>query len=80
MSLPHNPGTYRGDELMIEHDEYEVEPRRPGGGPPRIPEAKRVGPTEFPARLTGPGGAVGMAHFEHYILGPYRRYGFDQSA
>lgn len=75
-----NPGTYRGDELVIEHDEYDADPRRPGGGPPRIPEAKRVGPTEFPARLTGPGGAVGMAHFEHYILGPYRRYGFDQSA
>lgn len=74
-----NPVTYRGDELVIEHDEYDVDPRRPGGGPPRIPEVKRVGPTEFPARADGPGGAVGMAHFEHY-LGPYPRYGFDQSA
>lgn len=66
--------------LGLSLTEYDVDPRRPGGGPPRFPEAKRVGPTEFPVRLTGPGGAVGMAHFEHYILGQYRRYGFDQSA
>jgi hypothetical protein len=73
-----NPGTYRGDDLVAEHDDYEADPTRPDGGPPRIPAAKRVGPTEFPSPLTGPGGATGMAHFEHYVLGPYRRYGFHQ--
>ena len=73
-----NPGMYRGNDLVVEFDEYDADPTRPGGGPPRIPEAKRVGPTEFPSRLTGPDGQTGMAHFEHYVLGPYRRYGFDQ--
>ena len=73
-----NPGTYRGDDLMAEFDEYDVDLTRAGGGPPRIARAQRVGPTEFPSPLTGPGGATGMAHLEHYVLGPYRRYGFDR--
>jgi hypothetical protein len=27
--------------------------------------------------MTGPGGAAGMAHFEHTISGAYPRYGFE---
>jgi hypothetical protein len=42
-----------------------------------VPEARRLGPTEFPFAITGPGGAQGMAHFEHHVMGRYVPYGFE---
>ncbi|MEQ8231602.1 MAG: hypothetical protein RLW61_03060 [Gammaproteobacteria bacterium] len=69
------PGIYRG-ELVVEHDCYETAPAATPAGPPHVPPARRLGPTEFPMTMTGPGGARGMAHFEHTVSGPYPRYGF----
>lgn len=68
-------GVYRGAEV-IETSHYDVRPG-PALGPPHVPEQYRLGPTEFPMRMVGPGGAEGMAHFEHTMNGPYPRYGFD---
>jgi len=69
------PGIYRGTE-HLEHDSYEVVSGAQPGGPPHVPAAQRLGPTEYPMAMTGPGGAAGMAHFEHTLSGPYPRYGF----
>lgn len=70
-------GIYRGAEV-IEVDGYDVSPGPETSGPPHVPITRRLGPTEFPMRMTGPGGASGMAHFEHTISGPYPRYGFGK--
>lgn len=69
------PGVYRGPEV-IEYDDYDITPGPELTGPPHVPVRHRLGPTEYPMHLTGPGGAVGMAHFEHHIRGTYRPYGF----
>ena len=69
------PGIYRGAEV-IEHDDYDVSPGGERTGPPHVPVKHRFGPTEYPMRMLGPGGAEGMAHFEHTMNGPYPRYGF----
>lgn len=69
------PGVYRGAEF-VERDSYDQHPGPPAG-PPHVPPGRRLGPTEFPMQMTGPGGASGMAHFEHTISGPYPRYGFE---
>lgn len=69
------PGVYRGPE-HLEYDSYDVTPGAAPCGPPHVPPERRLGPTEFPMSLIGPGGAAGMAHFEHTISGPYPRYGF----
>ncbi|MEM7543592.1 MAG: hypothetical protein AAF384_18690 [Pseudomonadota bacterium] len=69
------PGIYRGSETT-EHDAYDVTPGAKTTGPPHVPEKYRLGPTEFPMRITAANGALGMAHFEHTISGPYPRYGF----
>lgn len=69
------PGVYRGAEV-VEHEDYAAEPGPEPSGAPHIPLQRRLGPTEFPMRMTGPGGATGMAHFEHTLSGPYPRYGF----
>ena len=70
------PGIYRGEQV-IEHDDYDVSPSDTRTGPPHVGVNDRFGPTEYPMRMTGPGGATGMAHFEHTISGPYTRYGFE---
>ena len=70
------PGIYRGEEV-VEHDDYDVSPGSIKTGPPHVPEAKRLGPTEYPMHMSGPDGVTGMAHFEHTISGPYPRYGFE---
>ena len=69
------PGVYRGAEV-IEYDSYDVSPGSELTGPPHVPAEHRLGPTEFPMNMSGPDGAVGMAHFEHTMNGPYPRYGF----
>ncbi|MEX2480843.1 MAG: hypothetical protein WD928_08280 [Gammaproteobacteria bacterium] len=69
------PGIYRGAEV-VEQDSYEHLPGPPAG-PPHVPPERRLGPTEFPMHMTGPGGATGMAHFEHTISRAYPRYGFE---
>lgn len=71
------PGMYRGVGPVIEFDRYPSRKELAATGPDRIPAAKRFGQTEFPSFLTGPGGAQGMAHVEHYVFGPYRPYGFS---
>lgn len=68
-------GLYRGPELT-EHDVYEAISRNGRSGPPHVPEKRRLGPTEYPCLLTGPGGTEGMAHLEHHIYGPYDPYSF----
>ena len=70
------PGVYRGEEV-IETDDYNVSPGEGKTGPPHVPMKFRLGPTEYPMRMLGPGDALGMAHFEHTMNGPYPRYGFE---
>ncbi len=70
------PGIYRGAEVM-EHDSYDVSPGSATSGPPHVPSQHRLGPTEYPMEMIGPGGAAGMAHFEHTLSGAYPRYGFS---
>ena len=72
----HGPGGHRGAEVL-EHDSYDVSPGVDTSGPPHVPVAHRLGPTEYPMTMIGPDGAAGMAHFEHTLSGPYPRYGFD---
>jgi hypothetical protein len=68
-------GIWRGAE-HLEFDSYDVTPGAEETGPPHLPPTRRIGPTEYPMRMIGPGGATGMAHFEHTISGAYPRYGF----
>lgn len=70
------PGIYRG-AAVVEHNHYDVSPGGAITGPPHVPEKFRLGPTEYPMQMIGPGGAEGMAHFEHTMNGPYPRYGFE---
>ena len=70
-------GVYRGAGPVVEHDRYPIDPSREAAGPPHVPAERRLGPTEFPSVLVGPGDARGMAHFEHHVLGRYEPYGFD---
>jgi hypothetical protein len=67
-------GVYRGAGPHVESDRYPVAPHP--AGPPGVPEDRRLGPTEFPFAITGPGGATGMAHFEHHVMGRYVPYDF----
>jgi len=67
-------GIYRGAD-HLEYECYETAPGATLSGPPHVPVRHRLGPTEFPMRIDGPGGD-GMAHFEHTISGAYPRYGF----
>ncbi|MEQ8659300.1 MAG: hypothetical protein RLW62_00635, partial [Gammaproteobacteria bacterium] len=48
------PGIYRGEEL-VEHDCYDASPGGEITGPPHVPPARRLGPTEFPMHMRGPG-------------------------
>lgn len=68
------PGVWRG-ERAAEHDRFAVADPAALAGPDHVPEARRLGGTEFVSTLRGPGGAEGMAHVEHMIYGPYRPYG-----
>ena len=68
-------GVYRGEGPTVESDRYAVS--AVPAGPPRVPEHRRLGPTEFPFTISGPGGARGMAHFEHHVMGRYEPYGFE---
>ena len=73
-------GTYRGDDLVVEHDRYPSGTRLPPTGPPKVAAERRIGPSVFPCLVRcddGPGaGASGMAQLEHSVLGTYRPYGF----
>ncbi|MBL6749804.1 MAG: hypothetical protein ISP90_04745 [Nevskia sp.] len=69
-------GMYRGAGPVIEYDRYACGPELGVTGAAHIPAKRHIGPSEFPMFLTGPDGARGMAHFEHYIFGPYQPYGF----
>lgn len=69
-------GMFRSAEPRIEQDRYPAPSDGVKTGPQHVPEKRRIGQTEFPCWLEGPEGARGMAHFEHYILGPYKPYGF----
>lgn len=69
------PGINRGAEVT-EYDDYDVSPGPTPSGPPHVAVTDRIGATEHPMAMTGPGGATGMAHFEHTLFGPYPRYGF----
>ena len=69
-------GIYRSAAPKIEQDRYPAPPNRMKTGPQHVPEKKRMGQTEFPCWLEGPGGARGMAHFEHHVFGAYKPYGF----
>jgi hypothetical protein len=71
-----NPGVWRGPEAM-ESSRFDVtSPSRASGGE-HLPAHRRLGATEFAARLTAPDGAVGMAMVEHMIYGTYAPYGFE---
>ena len=67
---------YRGIGPIVETARYPSCAQAGKTGVLSIPEAKRIGPTEFPCYLTGPDGEKGMAHFEHNIFGKYKPYGF----
>jgi hypothetical protein len=69
-------GVWRGAGPHVEHDAYPVGPELGRTGPPGVDPERRLGPTEFPCRVTGPDGERGMAHFEHHVMGAYRPYGF----
>jgi hypothetical protein len=68
------PGVYRG-EYYEEVDEFAVDDPAQPLGPHHVPEARRLGGTEFTCTLAGPGQSSGMAHVEHMIYGPYEPYG-----
>lgn len=69
-------GVYRGNGPIIETDRY---PSSAAGGKTgllSLPEARRLGPTEFPCFMSGSDGEKGMAHFEQHVFGKYKPYGF----
>jgi hypothetical protein len=70
------PGVYRGS-LVSEDDRFRVDDPAKALGPDHVPESRRLGGTEFTTLVAGPGGARGMAHFEHMIYGAYEPYGFE---
>ena len=71
------PGVYRG-EYFEEFDQFATnDPQRPLG-PVHVPEARRLGGTEFTSTIVGPGGTEGMAHVEHMVYGEYQPYGFEE--
>jgi hypothetical protein len=69
-------GVYRGVGPVVETDRYPSSAQGGKTGLLSLPEAKRLGPTEFPCFLTGPDGETGMVHFEQHVFGPYKPYGF----
>ena len=72
------PGVYRG-EYVEEVDRFPTDNPSTALGPFHVPEARRLGGTEFTATMSGPGGVEGMAHIEHMIYGAYEPYGFGES-
>jgi hypothetical protein len=73
------PGAWRGAEHS-EHERFAVSDPGARAAPDHVPPERRLGGTEFAARLCGPDGAAGMAHVEHMIYGAYRPYGFEDGA
>ncbi|HEY4099235.1 MAG TPA: hypothetical protein VGM33_27170, partial [Baekduia sp.] len=71
-----SPGVWRGPEV-VESSRHDVtDPNaKPFGA--HLPRRRRLGATEFAARLHGPGGATGMAMVEHMVYGTYRPSGFE---
>lgn len=61
------PGVPRGE--VEEYDDYDASPGPEQSGLPHVPPARRLGLTEFPMVMVGPGGAEGMAHVEHSLRG-----------
>ncbi len=69
-------GLYRGAGPVVEIDRYPSASALGKTGLLSLPEAKRLGPTEFPCFLVGPSGERGMAHVEQHLFGRYKPYGF----
>lgn len=69
-------GVWRGVGPVVETERYPSAAHLGRTGRLALPEARRLGPTEFPCRLFGPDGETGMVHFEHHVFGRYRPYGF----
>lgn len=61
---------------IVETDRYPQGAQLGKAGLLRLPEAKRLGPTEFPCFLSDPDSETGTAHFEQHVFGKYRPYGF----
>ena len=70
------PGVYRG-ALVSESDQFLVNDALHCQGPAHVPDAKRMGGTEFACVMRGANGE-GMAHVEHMIYGAYKPYGFTK--
>lgn len=66
------PGVYRGAAVQ-EADRFAVQDPAALAGPAHVPVERRLGGTEFAARIDGPAGASGMAHVEHMLYGSARR-------
>lgn len=62
------PGVYRGAEVR-EADRFCVADPAALAGPAHVPPERRLGGTEYPALLAGPGGSRGTAHVEHMLYG-----------
>jgi hypothetical protein len=69
-------GVWRGVGPVVETDRYPSAHHLGKTGLPSLPESQRLGPTEFPCRLSGGDGSTGMVHFEQHVFGRYRPYGF----
>jgi len=65
------PGVYRGgsEGFHLEHDRFPTADPTVTSGPGHVPEARRLGGTEFSAVMRGPGIGEGMGHVEHMLYG-----------
>ncbi len=61
------PGVFRG--VAEEVDRFAVDDPRESSGPAHVPAARRLGGTEFAAKIEAADGAAGMAHLEHMLYG-----------
>ncbi len=68
-------GLYRGAGPVVEFDRYPSAAAAGKTGLLSLLPEKRLGPTEFPCVIEGPGGARGMAHVEQHFFGAYKPYG-----
>ena len=59
-----NPGVWRGAE-HVEGERFDVADATVLAGPEHTDPSRRLGGTEFTARLRDPTGGEGMAHVEH---------------
>jgi hypothetical protein len=71
-----NPGVWRGAEVQ-ESSRFDVTDPIAKPAAAHLPARRRLGATEFAARLKGPDGSAGMAMVEHMVYGTYRPSGFE---